>query len=57
LYLGRELKGFNAYAFSVLADRGYGKVKEHQPVEHTGADETPLEIKIKFVNSDGGTSD
>ena len=28
-------KGFNAYAFSVLADRGYGKLKEKQEVNLT----------------------
>jgi hypothetical protein len=55
--LGRELKGFNAYAFSVLADRRYGKVKEHQRVEHTGADDMPLGITIKIVESDGSTRD
>jgi len=26
--MAEDLKGFNAYGFSVLADRGYGKVKE-----------------------------
>jgi len=51
--LARELKGFNAYAFSVLADRGYGKVKGHQRVEHTGADGAPIEITIKLVKADG----
>jgi hypothetical protein len=55
--LARDLKGFNAYAFSVLADRGYGKVKEHQRVEHTGADDAPLQITIKLVESDGSTRD
>jgi hypothetical protein len=47
------LKGFNAYGFSILADRAYGKVKEIQRVEHTGADGTPLQITIKLVNADG----
>ena len=47
--LGDRLKGFNAYAYSVLADRGYGKVKEVQQVEHTGE----LAISIKMVKTNG----
>ena len=30
-------KGFNAYAFSVLADRGYGKLHEKHDVTVTGS--------------------
>lgn len=26
--MAKELKGFNAYAYNVLADRAYGKLKE-----------------------------
>jgi len=44
--LATELKGFNAYGFNVLADRGYGKVKDRTVVEHTGPDGHALEIKI-----------
>ena len=39
-------KNFNAYAFSVLADRAYGKVKEVKEI--TGADGGPLLVKIEF---------
>lgn len=45
--MAQDLKGFNAYGFSVLADRGYGEVKERH--EHTGADGKPLEVTIRFV--------
>ncbi len=51
-----DLKGFNAYAFSVLADRGYGKVREHQRIEHTGADGTSLSISVEFVMPDDKSS-
>ena len=44
-----DLKGFNAYAYSVLADRAYGKVKEKQQVEHTGLDGGPLVMEVKLV--------
>jgi hypothetical protein len=40
-------KDFNAYAYSVLADRGYGKVKEVKKVEHSGE----LAITVKMVKA------
>jgi hypothetical protein len=50
----KAFKGFadqlakgNAYAFSVLADRAYGKVKDR--MELTGADGAPLEVTVKLV--------
>lgn len=46
-HIAEGLKGFNAYAFNVLADRGYGKVKEVQQVEHSGE----LAITIKMVKT------
>jgi hypothetical protein len=50
-----DLKGFNAYGYGLLADRGYGKVKDH--VEHTGENGLPLAITIKMVkvDSDNGS--
>ena len=48
--LAHELKGFNAYAFSILADRAYGKVAEKRQVEHTSADGAPLKIVVELVN-------
>lgn len=45
--MSKELKGFNAYAFGVLADRAYGKVKDR--VELTDADGKPLELTVKMV--------
>lgn len=49
--MAEDLKGFNAYGYSVLADRAYGKVRETQRVEHTGAEGAPLEIKITLVRT------
>jgi len=49
-----KLAAGDAYAFSVLADRGYGKLK--QGIIHTGDDEGgPIKasIKVEFVNPDG----
>ncbi len=54
--MAEDLKGFNAYGFSVLADRGYGKVHEHQRIEHTGPDGEPLCVKVEFVKPDEPTS-
>jgi len=51
--MAQQLGKGNAYAFSVLADRAYGKVKETQRVEHTAADGAPLEITIRIVKPDG----
>lgn len=34
--LSSELKGFNAYAYGVLADRAYGKLKETKEITLTG---------------------
>lgn len=50
--MGNELKGFNAYGFSVLADRGYGKAEAKQQVEMTGADGTPLSITVRLVKAE-----
>lgn len=49
-----QLRKGNAYAFSVLADRAYGKVKETQQVELTGPGGKALAITIKLVKGDGG---
>jgi hypothetical protein len=49
--MAEDLKGFNAYGYSVLADRGYGKVKERQQIEHTGADGAPLKIVVELVKA------
>jgi hypothetical protein len=49
--MAAQLRKGNAYAFSVLADRGYGKVKEKHEV--TGADGDPLAITIKLVKTNG----
>ena len=51
--LGAALMKGNAYVFKELAERGYGKIKEHATVEHTGADGAPLAITIKLVKADG----
>jgi hypothetical protein len=32
----KELRGMNAYAYSVLADRAYGKIVEKQQIVATG---------------------
>lgn len=40
-------KGFNAYAYSVLADRAYGKMKDVKEI--TGAEGGPLEVTVRFV--------
>lgn len=48
--LGAKLLQGDAYAFSVLADRGYGKLK--QGIVHTGDEEGgPIQscIEVKFV--------
>jgi hypothetical protein len=42
-----QLAKGNAYGFSVLADRAYGKIKERQ--EPTGADGEPLVLTVKVV--------
>lgn len=49
IYRGLAAKaiGGDAYAFSVLADRGYGKVKQTMGVE--GPDGGPAEIVVKLV--------
>lgn len=47
--LGDDLKGFNAYAFGLLADRAYGKVKEHRRGEHAGTDGAPQAITIQLA--------
>lgn len=39
----------NAYAFNVLADRAYGKIKDTAQVEHTGPDGGPLVVTVKLV--------
>jgi hypothetical protein len=44
--MATQLKKGNAYAFSVLANRAYGKVKDR--VEHTGADGVPLEVTVRL---------
>ena len=41
----RELRGFNAHAFQVLADRGYGKVKESAEVNGNGG----FEITVRHI--------
>jgi hypothetical protein len=53
--MAKALRGFNAYGYTVLSDRGYGKVKDRQQVEHTGADGQPPVVKliIQGVESDG----
>jgi len=51
--LGQALLKGNAYVFKELAERAYGKIKEHATVEHTGADGAPLAITIKLVKADG----
>jgi hypothetical protein len=43
----RALRNGGAYAFSVLADRAYGKIKETREI--TGAEGAPLEITVKLV--------
>lgn len=45
----KQLKNGNAYAWSVLADRGYGKLKQVNQV--TGADDGPIEtsLTVRFV--------
>jgi hypothetical protein len=43
-----DLKGSNAYAYNVLADRGYGKVKEIAKIEHSGE----MTITIKMVKTE-----
>jgi hypothetical protein len=40
--LTKAVRDGNAYAFQVLADRGYGKLKETQEHEHRGAVELTL---------------
>lgn len=49
--LAVELKGFNAYAYGVLADRAYGKIKEKQEVEHTGKGGEPLKIVVELIDA------
>jgi len=52
--LGNALLKGNAYVFKELAERGYGKVKEH--IEHSGPDGSPLEITVKLVRPTDGNS-
>lgn len=47
--MAAELKGFNAYAFGVLADRGYGKVKDKAELEVSGKDGQTIEFKVILV--------
>lgn len=42
-----QLRKGNAYALNVLADRGYGKVKDRVALENP--DGTPLAITVRFV--------
>lgn len=61
--LGEKLLAGDAYAFSVLADRGYGKLKQTQV--HTGdEDGGPINacLKVEFVdpsvnNGDSGSGE
>jgi hypothetical protein len=50
--MAKALLGGNAYAFSQLADRAYGKIAQKQEI--TGADGGALEtsLKVSFVPSD-----
>jgi|SRR6185437_5452933 len=43
-----ELKGFNAYAFGVLADRAYGKSKDETP-----RDAVNMNITVTMVSPNG----
>jgi hypothetical protein len=45
--MSKDMKGFNAYGFSVLADRAYGKVKDR--IEHTGPDGGPVEVTVRLI--------
>lgn len=59
IYKGLAAKAMtgDAYAFSVLADRGYGKLK--QGIVHTGDEEGgPINscIRIEFVKPEGETA-
>lgn len=56
IYKGLAAKaiGGDAYAFSVLSDRGYGKLK--QGIVHTGDEEggpVRTSLTVEFVKSDG----
>lgn len=51
-----QLRKGNAYAFSVLADRGYGKVKDKQQIEVTGAEGGPVEFTVRLVRAADGKS-
>ena len=43
--MAEELKGFNAYAYGVLADRAYGKLR--QQVEYTGS----IEVVQRLISA------
>jgi hypothetical protein len=45
----KALRAGNAYAFTVLADRAFGKLKEVK--ELTGTDGAPLDVKVRFVDT------
>lgn len=47
--MAKSLQGFNAYSFSVLADRAYGKVKDRSVVEHVGDGGGPLVMQVKLI--------
>lgn len=51
--MAKALLQGNAYAFSQLADRGYGKIPQKQEI--TGPDGGAIEtsLKVSFVNPDG----
>lgn len=50
--MAADLKGFNAYAYNVLADRAYGKNAEKHEI--TGEGGGPLDIKITIVKARNG---
>jgi hypothetical protein len=52
----RALRKGNAYAFSVLADRAYGKLKEHQEIMHVHqhVEDKDLNERIKQIERDLG---
>lgn len=47
-----QLRKGNAYAFSVLADRGYGKIKDRVSLEDPNG--KPLSFTVKFVKPKSG---
>jgi hypothetical protein len=53
---GRALQGGNAYAFQVLADRGFGKLKESREVTHRYEDvsDDDLERRVNELVCDLG---